>query len=157
MAKKVLGRSPWRWAILLVGLVFAAFPVLGLLAWQPWYLGTVPDALFMVVFPVLILLFGLWIAITALRSGLMTDGHHLINLPYTGFPRKVRIADISAVGAEFGHNFAAPTVRMSDGAAFLLTGVAYSPTDHGYFRARALAQHIATDLAVPFEEVNPGT
>jgi hypothetical protein len=117
----------------------------------------VPDALFMVVLPVLILLFGLWIAITALRSGLVMDGHHLINLPYTGFPRTVRIADISAVGAEFGHNFSAPTVTTTDGTRFLLTGVAHTPTEHGYFRSRALAQQIARELAVPFEEINPAT
>jgi hypothetical protein len=157
MSKKVLGRSPWRWAILVIGLFFAALPLFMMFPWKDWHLGTVPDALFMVAFPVLIILFGLWIAITALRSGLVIDGEHLVNLPYMGIPRKVRIADIAAVGAEFGHNFAAPTVTKADRTAFLLTGVAYTPTDHGYFRARALAQHIAAELSVPFDEVAPGT
>jgi hypothetical protein len=157
MSKKVLGRSPWRWPILLVGLFFAALPLFMMFPWKDWYLDTVPDALFMVAFPVLIILFGMWIAITALRSGLVIDGERLVNIPYMGIPRKVRIADISAVGAELGHNISAPTVTTTDGTRFLLTGVAHTPTDHGYFRARALAQHIATDLAVPFEEVNPGT
>jgi hypothetical protein len=46
---------------------------------------------------------------------------------------------------------------MSDGTTFLMTGVASTPTNHGYFRSRALAQQIARELAVPFEEVNPAT
>ncbi len=128
-----------------------------MLPWKDWYLGTVPDALFLVAFPILVILFGLWIAITALRSGLVIDGEHLVNIPYMGIPRRVRIADIAAVGAEFGHNSAAPTVTKADGTAFLLTGVAYTPTDHGYFRARAVAQRIASELGVPFEEINTGT
>jgi hypothetical protein len=92
MSKKVLGRSPRGWAILVVGLFFAALPLFMMFPWKDWYLGTVPDALFMVALPILIMLFALWIAITALRSGLVIDGEHLVNIPYMGIPRKVRIA-----------------------------------------------------------------
>lgn len=82
MTKKVLGRSPWRWAMLVVGLFFAALPVFMVLPWKPWYLGTLPDALFTVVFPALIFLLGLVIVVTALRSGLVVDEGQLVNIPY---------------------------------------------------------------------------
>ena len=157
MTKKALGRSPWRWAITLVGLVFVALPLLTVLPWKDWYLGTVPDALFMVVLPLLIIAFGLWIAITAVRSGLVLDGDHLVNLPYTGLPRRVRTADIAGIGAEFGHNLAAPTVRMLDGATFLLT------VSHTARRNTATSAHVPLRNRSPerllslSEEINPGT
>ena len=41
---------------------------------------------------------------------------------------------------------------MSDGATFLLTGVAYTPTEHGYFHARAMAKQIAAELSGAYDE-----
>ena len=152
MTKRVLGRSPWRWAVLVVGLFFAGLPFFMVLPWKAWYLGTVPDALIMVVFPTLVVLLGLWIVVTAVRSGLVLDHEHLVNLPYAGFRKRVRIADIAGGGTSFGSNFTAPTVRTSDGKVLLLTGLACSPTEHGYFRSRSIAQEIASQLAVPYEE-----
>jgi len=106
----------------------------------------------MVVVPALTFLFGLGMVVAALRSGLVLDGGQLVNRPYVGLPKSVRIADIAAVGTSYGSNFTAPTVRMSDGKVLLLTGVAHSPTEHGYSRSRSVAQAIASQLEVPYEE-----
>jgi hypothetical protein len=106
----------------------------------------------MVVFPALIVLIGLWMVVAALRSGLILDGDQLVNLPYVGLPKTVRVADIAAVGTSYGGNFTAPTVRMSDGKFLPLTGVAHSPTEHGYSRSRSVAHAIASQLGVPYEE-----
>ena len=116
--------------------------------------GLAIASLIMVVVPGLVSLFGLWIAVAALRSGLVLDHGHLVNLPYAGIRRSVLVADIAGVGTSFGSNFTAPTVTLSSGKVLLLTGVACSPTEHSYFRSRSIAQQIAVQLAIPYEEGN---
>ena len=104
MTRKVLGRSPWRWAILVVGLFFTAAPVFTMFPWKAWYLGTVPDALITVVLPVVILLFRLWIVNHCAeewpRAGWGPSREHPVHgTSAKGAPRGHR-----GIGAELGHN-----------------------------------------------------
>lgn len=109
-------------------------------------------SLIMGVVPGLVSLFGLWIAVAALRSGLVLEHGHLVNLPYAGIRGSVPFGNIASVGTSFGSNFTAPTVPLSSGKVLLLTGVAYSPTEQ-----LPLTIHRAADpaqLAIPYEEGN---
>lgn len=151
----VVGRSPWRWAIAAVGLVFVGLELPAFVSPLPDYAQQDGFEFFMFyAVPALIVGTGLGFAYFALRSGVFIDAQGVLIRPAAGMrSKRVPFESIRAVTVASGLSAVvssvSPTLIDVDGNPIDL-GLARYDTPAGHQRAERQARRISTVLDRPF-------
>lgn len=154
--RRAIGRSPWRWIIAAIGLLFASLTLPSMFELLPGYAQH--DTFELVMFyavPAVIGSFGVALAFIALRSGVFMDDQGLIVKPVAGLRRRrIPVDTIRALSVtrEPGPVFewVSPAVVLTSGGTIDL-GLSNFNTAKGRERALAQAEVVARRFGRPVE------
>jgi hypothetical protein len=154
--RTTVGRSPWRWVIAAIGLVFAGLSLPSAFEPLPEYARHDTFELFMFyAVPLVVGTFGLGLAYIALRSGVFVDDGELIVRPFAGIrSRRMAVATIEAVTVKREQGpvveWVSPSVVATGGETIVL-GLAHYNTSRGRRRALAQAEVVSRRLERPLD------
>lgn len=152
--RTTVGRSPWRWVIAAIGLVFAGLSLPPVFEPLPEYAQNDTFELFMFyAAPVMVGAFGVGLAFIALRSGVFVDEGELIVRPFAGIrSQRMAVETIEATTVKREHGpvveWVSPAVVGTGGETIVL-GLAHYNTARGRRRAVAQAEDISRRLERP--------
>lgn len=150
-----MGRSPWRWVIAAIGLLFAGLSLPSVFEPLPDYAQNDTFEFFMFyAVPLVVSAFGLCLAFIALRSGVFVDERGLIARPFADIrSRRMAVETIEATTVTRQHGpvveWVSPAVVASGKATVL--GLAHYNTPRGRRRAVAQAKEISRRLERPLQ------
>lgn len=159
MQRTTVGRSPWRWVIAAIGLVFAGLSLPSVLEPLPDYAENDTFELFMFyAVPMMVGALGLGLATVALRSGVFVDEGGLVVRPFAGIrSRRLAVETIETTTVKREHGpvveWVSPAVVATGGETIVL-GLAHYNTSRGRRRAVAQAEDISRRLERPLRLPN---